>query len=181
MTTDNRTTRDLNLDVSGVPERHGYHESGSQHTALAGQVIRDAARICDGTRDHPSRPAVSQAPSPPAPPGTPDPEPGPGPDIPDDDLAAVTLTHAEVRTVLTSLDLAAARQRDRADRCAHCQDQSCLACQLRRRDARTDDQMARQVLQDEQATRNARGQPGPSGSPAPTSQPRPAAGMEAGQ
>ena len=35
------------------------------------------------------------------------PGPEPGPSVPEDDLDAVTLTHAEVRTVLTSLDLAA--------------------------------------------------------------------------
>ena len=144
-------------------------------------MIRNAARIYEGTQDHPYRAAINQASSPPVPPGTPDPEPGPGPDIPEDDLDAVTLTHAEVRTVLTSLDLAAAWQCDRAERCAHGPDRSCFACQLCLRDARTYDQMARQVLQDKQTTRNARDQPGPSGSPTPPGQPRPAREMEAAQ
>jgi hypothetical protein len=153
MTTDNRMTSDLITEVFDVLERHGYHESGNQHAGVAGQVIRDAARSCDGSQGHPCRAAINQAQSPPAPPETPDPEPEPRPNIPEDDLDAVTLTHAEVRTVLTSLDLAAAWKRDRAERCAHCQDQSRL------RDARTYDQMARQVLRDEQTTRNGRGQP----------------------
>jgi hypothetical protein len=61
MTTDNRMTRELIRQVSGVLERHGCHESGSQHAALAGQVIRDAAHICDGTQDHPVEPAINQA------------------------------------------------------------------------------------------------------------------------
>jgi hypothetical protein len=144
-------------------------------------MIRNAARIYEGTQDHPYRAAINQASSPPVPPGTPDPEPGPGPDIPEDDLDAVTLTHAEVRTVLTSLDLAAAWKRDRAGECAHCPDQSCVACQLRLQDAAAYDQMARQILHDEQATRDGRRRPGLAGSPARPIQTRPAEEKEAAQ
>jgi hypothetical protein len=91
-------------------------------------------------------------PPPPAPSRALDPEPGPS--VPEDDLDAVTLTHAEARTVLTSLDLAAEWKRDRAEMCADCPDQSCFACELRLREARTYDQLAVQLLQDEQAARN---------------------------
>ena len=96
-------------------------------------------------------------------------------------MDAVTLTHAEVRTVLTSLDLAADWKRDRAEMCTDCPDQSCFACQLRLQDARSYDQLAVQLLHDEQAARDARTQPGLAGSPMPPIQPRPAAEMEAGQ
>ena len=61
--------------------------------------------------------------------------------------------------------------------CADCADQSCFACELRLREARTD-QLAVQILHDEQAARDARSQPGLADPPI---QPRPAAEMEAGQ
>ena len=127
-----------------------------------------------------SGPSSSQAPSLP-PPGAAQPGTRSGPSVPEDDLDAVTLTHAEVRTVLTSLDLAADWKRDRAGMCADCPDQSCFACQLRLQDARTYDQLAVQLLHDEQATRDERSQPGRASSPMPPIQPRPAAEMEAGQ
>jgi hypothetical protein len=60
-------------------------------------------------------------------------------------------------------------------------DQSCYACQLRLRDARSYDQLAVQLLYDEQATRDTRTEPGRAGSPVPPLQHRPAAEMEAGQ
>ena len=126
-------------------------------------------------------PSINQAPSPSIPPEPPGPEPEPGPSVPEDDLDAVTLTHAEVRTVLTSLDLAADWKRDRAGTCADCPDQSCFTCQLRLQDARTYDRLALQLLHDEQATRDERSQPGLASSPMPPLQPHPAAEMEAGQ
>jgi len=62
--------------------------------------------------------------------------------------------------------------------CTDCADQSCYACELRLRDARTYDQLARQLLHDEQAARTARSQPEPH---VPPSQPNLAADKEAGQ
>ena len=91
-----------------------------------------------------------------------------------------SLTHAEVRTILTALDLAADWKRDRAETCADCPDQSCSACQLRLRDAHTYDQLAAQILHAEQATRAARHQPGPASSPTPPLRARPAAGEGGG-
>ena len=84
--------------------------------------------------------------------------------------------HAEVRTVLTSLDLAADWKRDHAETCAYCPDQSCYACQLRLQDAQTYDQLAVQLLHDEQAARDERSQPGLASSPMPPLQPHPADG-----
>ena len=104
-------------------------------------------------------------------------EPEPGPPIPEDELDAVTLTHAEVRTVLSSLDLAAEWKRDRDRMCTDCADQSCFTCQRRLREARTYDQLAVH-LHDEQAAQSLRRQ---AELRAPSSQPGLAADKEAGQ
>jgi hypothetical protein len=176
--TDHRIDVNLFADVLDVLDRHGFARGDIEHQGRAIFLIRDLARTYEGTQDHPVEPSISQTPFPP-PPEPPGPEPGPN--IPEDDLDAVTLTHAEVRTVLTSLDLAADWKRDHAETCADCPDQSCYACQLRLQDARTYDQLAAQLLHDEQATRDARRQPGLAHSPMPPLQPRPAAEMEAGQ
>ncbi len=178
MTSDNRITPGLIYDVADALERHGYYRSDDQHADRAIGLLGDLARIYEGTQDHPYGPTINQTPSPP-PPEPPGPEPGPN--IPEDDLHAVTLTHAEVRTILTSLDLAAEWKRDHAETCTYCPDQSCYACQLRLHNARTYDQLAVQLLHDEQATRDQCHQPGPATSPTPPMQPHPAAEMEAGQ
>ena len=171
---DHRIGLDLFTDVLDVLERHGFARGDDQHAGRAIFLISDLARIYEGTQDHPTGPSSSQDPSPPPEP----PSPEPGPNIPEDDLDAVTLTHAEVRTVLTSLDLAADWKRDHAETCTYCPDQSCYSCQLRLQDARTYDQLAVQLLHHEQATRDERHQPGPTSSPI---QPHPTAEMEAGQ
>ncbi len=178
---DHRIGLDLFTDVLDVLERHGFARGDDQHAGRAIFLIGDLARIYEGSQHHPYGPSINQAPSPPAPPEPPGPEPEPGPNIPEDDLDAVTLTHAEVRTVLTSLDLAADWKRDHAETCEYCPDQSCYACQLRLQDARTYDQLAVQLLHDEQAARDARTEPGPAGSPVPPLPHRPAGEMEAGQ
>ena len=147
---DHRIGLDLFTDVLDVLHRHGFVRGDIEHQGRAIFLIRDLARTYEGTQDHPYGPSISQAPSPQMSPEAPGPEPGPS--VPEDDLDAVTLTHAEVRTVLTSLDLAADWKRDRAEMCADCPDQSCYACQLRHQDARTYDQLAVQLLHDEQAS-----------------------------
>jgi hypothetical protein len=173
--TDHRIGLDLFADVLDVLHRHGFARGDDVHAGRALFLISDVARIYEGSQEYPYGPSINEAlsPPPPEPPG-----PEPGPPGPDDDLDAVTLTHAEVRTVLTSLDLAADWKRDRAGMCADCPDQSCFACQLRLQDASTYDQLAVQLLHDEHAARDERRQPGPASSPI---QPRPAAEMEAGQ
>ena len=178
---DHQIGLDLFTDVLDVLERHGFARGDDQHAGRAILLIGDLARIYEGSQDHPYGPSSSQAPSPSPPIEPPGPEPEPGSSVPEDDLNAVTLTHAEVRTVLTSLDLAAEGKRDRAGICADCPDQSCSACQLRLRDARSYDQLAVQLLYDEQAAREERSQPGPASSPMPPLQPHRATEMEAGQ
>ncbi len=183
---DPRIGLDLYTDVLDVLERHGFARGDDQHAGRALFLIGDLARIYEGSQHHPYGPTVTQAPSRPAPPEPPEPPgpepgPGPGPSVAEDDLDAVTLTHAEVRTVLTSLDLAADWKRDRAETCPYCPDQSCFTCELRLNEARTYDQLALRLMHDEQATRDTRSQPGLAGSPMPPIQPRPAAEREAGQ
>jgi hypothetical protein len=75
-------------------------------------------------------------------------------------------------------DLAADWKRDRAGTCTYCADQPCFIRGLRLREARTYDQLAVQLLRDEQATRHLRRQAEPHG---PPSQPGLAVGKEAGQ
>ena len=175
---DHRIGLNLYNDVLDVLHRHGFARGDDQHAGRALFLIGDLARIYEGTQDHPYGPSITQASYLPAPPEPPGPAPEPGPSVPEDDLDAVTLTHAEVRTVLTSLDLAADWKRDRAEMCTDCADQSCFACELRLREARTYDQLAIQLLHDEQPARNLRRQ---AEQHAPSSQPGLAADKEAGQ
>ena len=114
---DHRIGLDLFNDVLDVLHRHGFARGDDQHAGRALFLIGDLARSCEGSQDHPSGSSINQVPSPPAPSRAPGPEPEPGPSVPEDDRDAVTLTHAEVRTVLTSLDLAADWKRDRAEMC----------------------------------------------------------------
>jgi len=175
---DHRIGLNLYNDVLDVLHRHGFARRDDQHAGRALFLIGDLARIYEGSQDHPYGPSGTQASYLPAPPEPPAPEPEPGPSGPEDDLDAVTLTHAKIRTVLTSLDLAADWKRDHPETCTYCPDQSCYACQLRLQDARTYDQLAVQLRHDEQAARNLRRQ---AELHAPSSQPDLAADKEAGQ
>ena len=51
MTSDDRFTWGLILDVLDVLERHGYHRYDNQHTGQAVGAILDLAYVYDGTRD----------------------------------------------------------------------------------------------------------------------------------
>jgi hypothetical protein len=51
MTSDDRLTSGLILDVLDVLERHGYHPYDNQHTGQAIGAILDLAYVYDGTRD----------------------------------------------------------------------------------------------------------------------------------
>ena len=128
-------------------ERHGYHEPDNQHTGRAIGVIRDLARVYEGTRTPPTAPTSTR----PRPRHTPSPD-----DRPARDPDAVILTGTDVSTVLAALDVAADYKRDRAEMCADCPDQSCPACQTRLQDARAYDQMAGQMLQSAEAAQAAR-------------------------
>jgi hypothetical protein len=120
MTSGNRITPGFIQDILDALERHGYLRSDDQHADRANALIGDLARICQDTQDHPYRHSIGQAPSLSAAPEPSGPETEPGPSVPEVDLDAVTLTHAEVRTVLTSLDLAADWKRDHAETCGYC-------------------------------------------------------------
>jgi hypothetical protein len=176
--TDHGIGLDLFNDVLDVLHRHGFTRGDDKPAGRALFLIGDLARIYEGSQDHPYGRSFTQASYLPALSRAPGPEPEPGPNVPEDDLDDVTLTHAEVRTVLTSLDLAAEWKRDHAETCGYCPDQSCFACELRLRNARTYDQLAIQLLHDEQATRKLRR---PAELHVPPSQPGLAADKEAGQ
>jgi hypothetical protein len=156
MTSDDRMTWGLILDVLDVLERHGYRKLDNQHTGQAVSVIFDLARVYEGTREasYGTHPGHAQ----------------PRPPVPEPDQDAVMLSHADVSTVFAALDIAAACKRDRAGACADCPDQSCPTCQARLQDARTYDQMAGRLLQTAEATQAANASP-----------PEPAADREAGQ
>ena len=169
MTSDDRFTSGLILDVLEVLERHGYHRYDSRHTGQAVGAILDLVYVYDGTRDvsHCNyTPSASRA--------------GPGPSGSEAD-DAVILTDAEVSTVVAALDIAADYKRDRAAACADCGDQTCGTCQSRLRDAGAYDQMATQMLHTAKVARTANSaQPEP-GSLPPPRPPHPAADREAGQ
>jgi hypothetical protein len=132
MPDDERFTWGFILEVLDVMERHGYHSSDNQHTGQTLGLIRDMARIYEGTLDAPhggyvvvpsSRPAEPQLPGP----------------------AAAIVSVDEVKIVLGALDEAAEYKRDRAATCADCTDQSCTTCQWRLQITDTYDQLAAQV------------------------------------
>ena len=68
MTTDNRMTRGLIIDVLNLLERHGYHKHDNQHTGQAAGVIYHLARVYEGDRDTPYGTYPGPAPAPPEPP-----------------------------------------------------------------------------------------------------------------
>ena len=161
MTTDDRMTWGLIGEVLNVLERHGYHQYDNRHTAQAVGAIADLAGVYDGTRD--SSYGTDLTPEP----------PGPA------DQDAVIVSAGEVKTLLAALDDATEYERDRAETCADCADQSCGTCQWRLQAARDYDQIAAQMLQAAEAS--AAAQPGP-GHPGPArSQLQAAADREAGQ
>lgn len=169
MTDDERMTWGFILDVLNVLERHGYHRVDNRHTGETVGLIGRMARIYEGTMDDPGGAYVvvpSSRPTAPQP---------PGPD-------AVTLSGAEVTTLLAALDDAAESNRDRAAACADCNDQPCRTCQSRLHAADTYDRTAARLLQTEAASPAAADKPPPE--PQRTSeisaQP-PAADKEAGQ
>jgi hypothetical protein len=169
MTSDDRPTSGLILDVLDVLERHGYHQYDNRHTGQAIGAILDLAYVYDGTRDisygYYTPPASHAGPEP------------PGSEADD----AVILTDAEVGTVVAALDIAADFKRDRAAACADCADQTCVTCQSRLRDAGAYDQMATQMLRTAKVARIANSaQPEPGGPPLPR-QACPVADREAGQ
>jgi hypothetical protein len=75
--TDHRIGVDLFADVLGVLDRHGFARGDIEHQGRAISLIKDLARVYEGTQDRPFGPSINPAPDPQA-----DPEP-PAPDGPD--------------------------------------------------------------------------------------------------
>jgi hypothetical protein len=84
----------------------------------------------------------------------------------------VLIPVGEVKTLLVALDIATDYQRDRAELCADCTNQSCPACESRLRDAQAYDHLSAQLIQEAEASpaataRHSRARPGgrPGGRP----------------
>jgi hypothetical protein len=164
MTSDERFTWGLIVDVFDVLERHGYHKYDNQHTGRAFGMIRDLAYVYEGAREtHPG-------------PVAPSPHPGPAPPGLGADQGAIILTHAEVSTVFAAAEIAADDKRYRVEMCPDCPDQSCPDCQTHLRDAEAFDQIADRMLQAAKTAPAAH-----HGHTEPPRQSRPAADKEAGQ
>ena len=70
MTSDDRFTWGLILDMFDVLERHGYHQYDNQHTGRAFGMILDLASVYEGTRETqpgPAQPWPAPDPAPPPP------------------------------------------------------------------------------------------------------------------
>ena len=168
MADDQRLTWGFIIEVLDVLERHGYRRSDSEHTGQAIGLIRQVARIYEGTLDAPVGGYVvvpsspSAAPQPPGPPGH----------------DAVLVSADEVTALLAALDDAADYKRDRAETCADCTSQSCTTCQQRLQAADTYDQMAGRMIHTAEASapQRAPGHPAP-----PSVGSHAVAGKEAGQ
>ena len=159
--TDDRMNLDLITEMLDMLDRHGYARSDDEHTARAIVLISDLAHIYEGSLDHPFGPYIGEIP----PRTEPEPLDPAGQD-------AVLVPAGEVKNLLAALDIAADYQRDRAELCADCTDQSCPTCESRLRDAQAYDHLSAQLIQAAEA------------SPAATArhpEPGPAADREAGQ
>jgi hypothetical protein len=136
MPDDERFTWGFILEVFEVLERHGYRRSDNEHTGQALGLVRDVARIYEGSLDAP-RYGYVVVPS--AQPTEPQPHGPPGPD-------AVIVSADEIKVLIAALDDAAEYKRDRAETCADCADQSCTTCQWRLQAADAYDQLAGQMI-----------------------------------
>ena len=153
----------LITEVLDVLDRHGYTRGDDEHAGRAIFLIRDLAHIYEGSQDHPFGPTVNQPPpqaesAPPAP----------------ATHNAVPVPIGEVKNLLVALDIAADYNRDRAELCADCADQSCPTCELRLREAQAYDRLHAQLVQQADAAATA-------SHPEPAAQPQRAADREAGQ
>ena len=144
----------LITEVLDVLNRHGYARGDDEHAGRAIFLIRDLAHIYEGSQDHPFGPTISQPP--------------PEPTSPD----TVPVPVGEVKNLLIALDIAADYNRDRAELCADCADQSCPTCESRLREAQTYDRLHAQLTRQADTSATA-------SHPEPTV--RSAADREAGQ
>ncbi len=147
MTSVGRLTWGFITDVLDVLERHGYHRGDNEHTGQAIGLIRDVARIYQGTLDAPRGSYVvvpSSQPTAPQPPGPP----------------AAVVSADQVKILLAALDDAADYKRDRAETCADCAGRSCTTCQWRLQTAGAYDQLAEQMTQTAEAPATRQPAPG---------------------
>jgi len=173
MAADSRMNLDFIVQFLDVLERHGYHYHDDLHTDKAVGLLRDVARIYEGTQETPAGTHLAEPPSAPQPETRP-----PGPHAGQN---AVILPASQAGIIAAALDEAAEYKRDRAETCADCADQSCPTCQWRLRGAETYGHLATQMLQAAQASRAAGSQPTPGSACPALRQPEAAAGREAGQ
>src|SRR5260370_34984584 len=116
MTSDDRFTWGLIVDVFDVLERHGYHKYDNQHTGRAFGMIRDLAYVYEGAREtHPGL-------------GPPSSHPGPASPGPGADQGAISLTRAEGSAVFAAADIAPTDTRYRSELSPDSPAQSCPAC-----------------------------------------------------
>jgi hypothetical protein len=129
MTSDDRFTWGLIVDVFDVLERHGYHKYDNQHTGRAFGMIRDLAYVYGGAREtHPG-------------PVAPSPHPEPASHGPGADQEAIILTHTDVSAVFAAADIAATHKRYRVEDVPRLPRLVLSACRTHR-DAEAFDQMA---------------------------------------
>jgi len=169
MAADDRWTLDFILEFL---ERHGYHHHDNLHTSRTVGLLRDLARIYEGTQETPASTYAAEMPS--------DPQPQTGPPGPHADQNAVILPASQAGIIAAALDEAADYKRDRAETCADCTDRSCPTCQWRLRGAEKYGQLATQMLQVAEASR-AGSQPAPGSAYPALRQPEAATDKEAGQ
>ncbi len=174
MAAGDRMNQDFILQFLNVLERHGYHYHDDLHTDRAVGLLRDVARIYEGTQETPVGTDHAE------PPSAPQPEPAPPGPQPGQD--AVIVSSAEVGIIAAALEEAADYKRDRTERCADCADRSCRTCQWRLRGAETYGHMATQMLWAAKTSRTAPARQPTPGTAYPTArQSQTAAGKEAGQ
>ena len=133
---DHRMGVRLITEVLDVLDRHGYTRGDDEHAGRAIFLIRDLAHIYEGSQDHPFGPTVNQPP----------PRAESASSVPAT-RNAVPVPIGEVKTLLIALDIAADYNRDRAELCADCADQSCPTCESRRREAQAYDRLYAQLDQ----------------------------------
>jgi hypothetical protein len=126
---DAQTGMRLITEVLDLLERHGYAAGDDKHVGRAIFLIRDLASIYEGSQDHPFGPTINRPPPEPATQNT------------------VPVPVGEVKNLLIALDIAADYNRDRAELCADCADQSCPTCELRLGEAQAYDRLYVQLDQ----------------------------------
>ena len=146
-------------------DRHGYARSDTEHATRAILLISDLAHIYEGSQDHPFGPDINEMPS----------RTEPAPSAPADPNA-VLIPADQVKNLLVALDIAADYNRDRAELCADCADQSCPACEWRLRDAQAYGHLSAQLTQTAEASAAVT-----ASHLKPAAQPQPATDREAGQ